>query len=322
MVGSAPTNVTYLDDEYDLTMCTNPEAQWGDPDYDIPMHSVNGLMGQNMMSGEPIQNNDFVKIGGYACGIMSPDWTTISWTTEIIPATNPEGGAVEATIDPADILYWVGEGENEVVYAVNWADPNKCLAWGFRFSEETVTVKKVMEAIAAADGRFEFDASMGFVSNIIYSEGNTPLGVTEGSYFMYNVNGEGAAYGYDEQTVAHGDFIKWGDVACATEIADWTYVWEQTVEPVTVYDALSENMTSTLSVYPNPAAKETFVTLENAGLNEVSVYDVKGRLVSKQSVVATEGDQVRISTETMNAGVYFVRVCHENAVQTAKLVVK
>ena len=322
VVGSAPTNVTYLDDEYDLTMCTNPEAQWGDPDYDIPMHSVNGLMGQNMMSGEPIQNNDFVKIGGYACGIMSPDWTTISWTTEIIPATNPEGGAVEATIDPADILYWVGEGENEVVYAVNWADPNKCLAWGFRFSEETVTVKKVMEAIAAADGRFEFDASMGFVSNIIYSEGNTPLGVTEGSYFMYNVNGEGAAYGYDEQTVAHGDFIKWGDVACATEIADWTYVWEQTVEPVTVYDALSENMTSTLSVYPNPAAKETFVTLENAGLNEVSVYDVKGRLVSKQSVVATEGDQVRISTETMNAGVYFVRVCHENAVQTAKLVVK
>ena len=56
VIGSAPTNITYVDDEYDLTMCPNPDAQWGDPDYDVPMHSVNGLMGQNMMAEEPIHN--------------------------------------------------------------------------------------------------------------------------------------------------------------------------------------------------------------------------------------------------------------------------
>lgn len=177
VIGAAPTNVTYMDDEYDLTMCPNPNAQWGDPDYDVPMHSVNGLMGMNMMSAEPIHNNDFVKVGGYACGIMSDDWTTISWITEIIPATNPNVG-------------------------------------------------------------------------------------------------------------------------------------------------VEENTSNTLSIYPNPAYGETFVTLDNSGLNEISVYDIQGRLVNKMNVNAMEGEQVRISTEMMNAGVYFITVSNDSAVRTAKLVVK
>ena len=465
VVGAAPTNVTYVDEEYDLTMCPNPNAHYGDPDYDVPMHSVNGLMGQNMMSAEPIQNNDFVKIGGYACGIMSPDWTAISWTTEIIPATNPNVVAVDATIDPAnirywigegenevvfivnwaepdtalawgyrfstenvsvrdmmldiqsadyrfgfvgetfvsditfndgvldlqlteggyfmynvdgvmaqygidqqtvgngsyvkfgdtncgtdptgtwvyvwekevaavypladeakidasEILYWVGEGENQVVFAVNWADPNKCLAWGYRFSTPDVTVKTVMDAIKEADGRFDYEVGTWGVTDITFVEGELNLGITEYSYFMYNVNGLYAWYGYDEQTVVNGDFVKFGDVACGTEIAEWTYVWTQEVEPVSVYLGLNENQSNTLAVYPNPAVGETFVTLENAGLNEVSVYDVQGRLVSSESFVAAAGEQVRLSTAMLNAGVYFVRVSSDNNVMTAKLVVK
>ena len=91
VIGSAPTNITYVDDVYNLTMCPNPDAQWGDPDYDVPMHSVNGLMGMNMMAAEPIQNNDFVKIGGYACGIMSDDWTTIAWEQPIDPVSIYDG---------------------------------------------------------------------------------------------------------------------------------------------------------------------------------------------------------------------------------------
>ena len=78
----------------------------------------------------------------------------------------------------------------------------------------------------------------------------------------------------------------------------------------------------TLSVYPNPAVNETFVTLESAGLNEVAVYDMQGRLVSRESYIANVGEQVRISTEMLTSGVYFVRVSNDSAVRTAKLVVK
>lgn len=88
------------------------------------------------------------------------------------------------------------------------------------------------------------------------------------------------------------------------------------------HNDVQEIVQGNMLIYPNPAVNETFVTVEAAGLNAISVYDIQGRLVSQQSVVAVEGEQVRISTEAMNTGVYFVRVSNENNTQTAKLVVK
>ena len=318
VVGSAPSNVTYVDGVYDLTMCPNPNAQWGDPDYDVPMHGVNGLMGQNAMAAEPIHNNDFVKIGGYACSIISDDWTTISWTTEIAPAY-PQ--AEEAKIDPSEILYWVGTGSNEIVFAVNWNEPNRCLAWGYRFSEDEITVEVVMNAIAAADERFNYNGSNGWLTDMTFNEGELNMTLS-GMSAMYNINGLAAWNGYDVQTVVPGDFIKWGDLACATEIAQWTYVWTQEVEPVWLSTGVDEIQSNTLSVYPNPAVNEAFVTLGDAGMTTISVYDMQGRLVSTENVEAQAGKQVRISTETLNSGVYFVRVTNDSILRTAKLVVE
>ena len=42
----------------------------------------------------------------------------------------------DATIDPADIRWWIGEGENEVVFIVNWNEPDTALAWGYRFAAD------------------------------------------------------------------------------------------------------------------------------------------------------------------------------------------
>ena len=283
------------------------------------MYIVSGEMAQLGYAQQTVVDGDYVKWGDESCGVLvDPEMYVYVWEKEVA-AVYPL--ADEAKIEPSEILYWIGEGENEVIFAVNWNEPNKCLAWGYRFPEAEATVKQVMDDIQSADPRFSYDASMGYVSDIMFNEGELHLALA-GMYFMYNVNGMGAWYGYDEQVVVNGDFIKWGDESCGTEIAPWTYVWTQTVEPVSVYDALNENVTASLSVYPNPAVSETFVTLENGGLNEVSVYDMQGRLVSKMNVIASEGEQVRISTETMVSGVYFVRVNSESMVQTAKLVVK
>ena len=283
------------------------------------MYIVSGEMAQLGYTTQTVVNGDYVKWGDESCGIITdPETYSYVWETPVTPVYPL---AEEATIDFADILYWIGEGENEVVFAVNWNEPNKCLAWGYRFPEEEVTVEQVMLDIQSADPRFGFDASSGYVTDITFDEGELHLALA-GMYFMYNVNGVGAWYGYDEQIIVNGDFIKWGDESCGTEIAPWTYVWTQTVEPVSVYDAVNENGVASLSVYPNPAVSETFVTIENAGLNEVSVYDIQGRLVIKESVMANNGDQVRLSTETLTSGVYFVRVSNDGAVRTAKLVVK
>ena len=330
VIGSAPTNITYVDDEYDLTMCPNPNAQWGDPDYDVPMHSVNGLMGQNMMAEEPIHNDDFVKIGGVACSIMSEDWTTISWTTEIIPATDPNA-VVDATISADEILFWIGEGENEVVVALSWCSYTEAaLAWGYRFDGEA-TVFQALTAIAAADSRLTVigDAP----SNITYVDNEYDLtmcpnpdaqwGDPDYDVPMHSVNGLMGMNMMAEEPIHNSDFVKIGGYACGIMSADWTTIaWEQPIEPAVNNTGVNENQSNTLVVYPNPAISEAFVSVENAGMTTVSVYDIQGRMVSEQSVDAKAGEQVRISTEILNAGMYFITVSDDNAVRTAKLVVK
>ena len=280
---------------------------------------VNGDPSWNTFDAQTLVNGDYVKWGDTYCGTMiDPDNWIYVWEKEVA-AVYPL--ADEAKIDPSEILYWVGEGQRELVFAVNWNNPNKCLAWGYRFNDAIILVKDVMDAIAEADGRFSYDASMGYVSDITFDEGDMHLSLS-GMYFMYNVNGFTAPLNYDAMPVDAGSFIKWGDESCGTEIAPWTYVWTQEVEPVSVYTAVNELQNSNLSIYPNPAVNETFVTVENAGLNTISVYDIQGRMVSTESVEAVVGEQVRINTEMLNAGVYFVKVNNDSAIQTAKLVVK
>ncbi len=281
---------------------------------------VNGESSWNTFDVQTLVDGDYVKWGDTYCGtLIDPENYIYVWEKEVA-AVYPL--ADEAKIDPSEILYWVGQGENEIIFAVNWNEPNKCLAWGYRFSDMIIVVKDVMDAIAAADSRFAYDASAGYVSDITFDEGDLHLALS-GMYFMYNVNGFPAPLGIDEMAVDAGCFIKWGDESCGTEVAPWTYVWEQEVEPVWAPGTgVNENQNNTLAVYPNPAVNETFVTIENAGMNTVSVYDMQGRMVSTMSMTAMEGEQVRVSTETLNAGVYFISVSSDSAVRTAKLVVK
>lgn len=283
------------------------------------MYIVSGEMAQLGYAQQTIVNGDYVKWGDESCGNMiDPEMYVYVWEKEVA-AVYPL--ADEAKIDPSEILYWIGEGESEAVFCVNWNEPNKALAWGYRFNGESIILKELMDDIAAADGRFAYNADFGYVSDLTFDEGDLHLALY-GMYFMYNINGAAAWFGYDEQTIVNGDFIKWGDESCGTEIAPWTYVWTQPVEPVSVYDVVNENAFASLSIYPNPAVNETFVTIENAGLNEISVYDIQGRLVSTMNCVANAGEQVRLSVENLNSGVYFVRVNSESSTQNAKLVVR
>ena len=302
------SDIYFNDDVLDLSLA----GMWW-------MYIVSGQMAQLGYAQQTVVNGDYVKWGDESCGvIIDPVNYVYIWEKEVA-AVYPL--AEEAKIDPSEILYWVGEGQNELVFAVNWNNPNKCLAWGYRFNDQIIVVKDVMDAIAEADGRFAYDASYGYVSDITFDDGDLHLALS-GMYFMYNVDGFGAWLGYDEMPVGAGSFIKWGDESCGTEIAPWTYVWTQEVEPVSVFDVVNENGVASLSIYPNPAVSETYVTIENAGLNEVSVYDMQGRMVSTMNCVVNAGERVRLGVETLTSGVYFVRVSNDSATQIAKLVVK
>ena len=143
----------------------------------------------------------------------------------------------DATIDPENIRYWIGEGENEVVFIVNWAEPDTALAWGYRFNEETAIVKDMMDKIAEVDPRFSYTLGPWGIGDILFDDGALNLGITAGGYWMFNVNGEMAQVGYDQQTVANGNYVKWGDTNCGTIVDpdNWVYVWEKEVVAVYTY---------------------------------------------------------------------------------------
>ena len=283
------------------------------------MFNVDGEMSQVGFDQQTVVNGNYVKWGDTNCGTEIAAWTYV-WEKEVV-AVYPY--AQEAKIEPSEILYWVGEGQNEIVFAVNWNEPNRCLAWGYRFDGESVLLKEVMDAIAETDRRFSYTVGDWGVEDLIFNVDADGTHYTlAGQWWLYNVNGTMGWYGYESEPLINGDFVKWGDESCATEIAEWSYVWTQEVEPVWTNTSVDEMQSNTLSVYPNPAVNETFVTIETAGLNTISVYDIQGRLVSTLSIDAMQGEQVRLGTEMLNSGVYFVRVNNNDAVSTARLVVK
>ena len=287
------------------------------------MSIKNGEMCMNYFDAEPVHNGDYVKWGDESCGtLLDPVNYVYIWEKEVA-AVYPL--AEEARIDPSEILYWIGEGENEVVFAVNFAEPEDvCYAWGYRFSTSDVTIKVMMEAIAAVDRRFTFNDAPsswgGYALTDLTFNYEGKQFVLQGYNAMYNVNGVPSWYTFDEQAVASGDFVKWGDYTIGTEIAPWTYVWETPVQPVTAYDAVSENSVA-LSLYPNPATSYTMLEMGEMSDATVTVTDLQGRVLRSFAVSQTN-EPVRIETEGFQAGIYFVTVSDGASCQTVKLSVK
>lgn len=141
------------------------------------------------------------------------------------PATNPNPNTdpdpVDATIDSASILYWVGEGSNYAIMAVNWATPaDTALAWGYRFND-SVSLTTMMDDIAAADAHLSCLQANGFLNDIIYVMENgdtlklapsTP-DQTYGNYWIETLNGYSGMGLAD--VIRSGDFVKWGDATIA-----------------------------------------------------------------------------------------------------------
>ena len=256
---NAPETGTGLEDDRFIVLATTdngaswtPVAQWGNDtvnrdDYYLP--SVTNTPSQATVSlsdftGQTVRlafygestvggtDNDF-RLDNILVAVVTD--TTITPIDTVVPP-------VEATIAFSDILYWVGDGTNEAVMAVNWADT--ALAWGYRWNG-TATVADMMADIAAADPRFSYVASY-YLDDINYIDTaagmTTPLSITPGNYWESTNNGTTDAG--MSQTLANGDFEKWADPAAgiAIDSMDYGYGWwyinvyPMSIYPVTVPD--------------------------------------------------------------------------------------
>lgn len=218
----------------------------GDLGYNFWWTIKNGTSAMNGI-GELLANGDYFKYGDMnsaQCADPEPDFYCLEevWTTTPVPVPVPSiiiPEAVEADIANADILYWVGSGSNSARLIINWADPDTALAWGYRFSSDSVSVSQMISDIAAADPRLTMDAIASVVTDLVYTDGATTLQGLDYSYWMYNVNGEYAPDYMNNIYLHSGDMAKFGDMESAT-VLTWdygypaTFVWEHAVTPVSV----------------------------------------------------------------------------------------
>ena len=192
-----------------------------------------------------LHNGDVFKYGDLSVGTgwdpMGTYFMEYAWektpTPAPLPTDDPETPE-DATIDTSDIVYWVGSGSNKLTFVVNWADT--ALAWGYRFSEDSVTLSTVMNNIAMADPRFSYSGE-GMISDINYVENGDTLGITPGNWWNHLLNGVTSAGMF--QWMHDGDLSRWFDPVAGVVVDsvyhdDWGGWWEyiyafpQTITPV------------------------------------------------------------------------------------------
>ena len=224
--GSYLTGVSYIDPAASVSL--TPSAGWNCNNY-------NGVYGFTNLS-----TSTWLRISESTC-----DNYNFTGVNNLIYASNPNASddvPEDASFAASDILYWVGEGNNQAVIAFNWADT--ALAWGYRFSTESVSMATVLSDIAAADPRFNYVTGLYGVDDITFTDGDLNLSITPGSWWWSLLNHAGGMGMGD--MLQNGDFYKWGDlsVAIITDSTfmdygeysywDYTYVWPYAISPVSV----------------------------------------------------------------------------------------
>lgn len=94
----------------------------------------------------------------------------------------------------------------------------------------------------------------------------------------------------------------------------------QTIQFTTLIDGVNEYvLDAAINVYPNPTSGQFTISNEQCTMNNVSVYDVYGKLLKN---VKVDDYAVTIDATSFAAGVYFARIITDNGVVTKRVVKK
>jgi hypothetical protein len=81
-------------------------------------------------------------------------------------------------------------------------------------------------------------------------------------------------------------------------------------------------LVSGFSMYPNPASNLVTISLDDPSENSsITIYDQLGRIVLYKDI-KNESDEVLLSIDDLNKGVYYVQVISDSMKFTKKLIIK
>ena len=145
------------------------------------------------------------------------------------------------------------------------------------------------------------------------------IGNTDTSY-IYNF-GDGPTLVYEENPTYNYAASGTYTVTLLAGIQGWRSAGicsESQTGTADICTGINENNNSTLSLYPNPV--NNLLTINGLENNSaINIYDVTGKLVISKNNLANSN--YSLSTESLNAGVYFVSISNKNiASKTIKII--
>ena len=125
-------------------------------------------------------------------------------------------GEFNPTVPQDSILFWTGTGSNRAVIAITWNDAiagNIGIAWGVQWNGSAVSIRMIMDTIAAYDSRFTVSGNLA-VSNLTYTDSELGLNlVGPDGWWWYNWKAaDGSSYSSQDAAadiLTNGDFVDW-----------------------------------------------------------------------------------------------------------------
>lgn len=215
------------------------------------------------------------------------------------------------TIAPADIAYWVGSGNKEAIVILNSCTPDTALAWGVRFSTDSILTQSLMDTIKSKDVRFTYSlGANGWLQSMSFTENAFVLN-NAGEVMMFNVNEEPTNFGVTQMWVKPDSKVEFGGYSCAKSDDYYTSVWTTNVTPVPVPTNLTVRVASSSYGRVTPGG----ITNVNSGDSLVikikpdQGYHLGEILIGTENVTSqVVGDSVfvlRNITESKNVSVKF-----------------
>jgi len=84
-------------------------------------------------------------------------------------------------------------------------------------------------------------------------------------------------------------------------------------------NTVDDTFTSDIKIYPNPGTDQINILMDNAPINAVQIYDIKGKVI--KNIVVTNKSKLRVDISDLEAGLYLVRVEGNTFVGAKKLVI-
>jgi hypothetical protein len=251
-----------------------------------------------------------------------------------------QGGKLYATSYSGGLIGYQSAGDSSVIsscYNTCTVEGNNYLGGLLGYSNNGVVRNSYVAAPIIAHGDIGIGAIIGgaidvLTYNFYFSTEITGQTKAVGTFDGMKVANSKSGEGLDDATMQSDAFVDL--LNTNIPIATWKHdyeveinngfpilVWQKGTE-VSITDVTNNNSdVSKIDIYPNPADKEVYLTLDNTDLGNAHavIYDIQGKVVKTFEIKESE-KSIKLDVSSLQKGTYTIMISNDKTKVTKKLI--